>query len=97
RYGSRCGGAWHRATLGELQVSQARGDGVCAQDGGGAVGGAGGVDPRDADGHRLPPRQEPSGALGAAGDEASAKTGGPADAIPSRSPAAAKSLEILLN
>ena len=81
----------------KLQGGQAGGDGVRPEDRGDAVRAAGAVDRRNADDHRVPPRQEPPRALGAASAEASAKAWGPPYAIPSPGQAAAESLEILLS
>ena len=67
-----------RAAAGELQGGQAGGDGVRAEDRGGAAGGSAGVDRCAAGGDRLPPRRRPPGAMGAAGDGSGGRSRGPA-------------------
>ena len=81
---------------GELQGGQAGGDGVRAEDRGGAAGGPRRADRRAAGGRRLPPRRRPAGAVGAAGAEAAAEAGGPPEPATSRGQAAGESLEMVL-
>ena len=94
--GRRRGRGRHRAAPGELQGGEAGRDGVRPEDRGGAAGGSAGADRRAAGGDRLPPRRRPPGAVGAAGTEAPAETGGSPQSTTSRGQAAGESVEMVL-
>src|SRR5262249_34264223 len=80
----------------QLQGSQAGGDGVRTEAGGGAAGAACGADGRATEGGGVPPGGRPAGTLGAAGAEAAAEARQAPDAAASHGPVGAQPGKVVL-